>query len=63
MSDPMIEALLLERLGYERRGLTDRVAEVDEQLAARGYTKAVARSEERVERAVTTPPQRRKHRA
>lgn len=32
-----IEALLVERLGYERRGLTDRVAAVDERLKQLGY--------------------------
>lgn len=32
-----VDALLVERAGYEQRGLKDRVAEVDEQLAARGY--------------------------
>lgn len=35
--DRMIAALLRERDGYERRGLADRVAQVDEQLALRGY--------------------------
>lgn len=35
--DPMIAALLRERAGYERRGLADRVAAVDVQLALRGY--------------------------
>lgn len=35
--DKEIEALLVERLGYERRGRTDRVAAVDEQLRALGY--------------------------
>lgn len=35
--DPMIAALLRERAGYLARGLTDRVAAVDEQLTARGY--------------------------
>lgn len=38
MSDSdMIRALLLERAGLARRGLSDRVAQVDVQLAARGY--------------------------
>ncbi|MDF5755817.1 hypothetical protein [Spongiactinospora sp. TRM90649] len=36
--DPMIAALLRERDGLVRRGLDDRVAQVDEQLAARGHT-------------------------
>jgi len=37
--DKKIQALLVERLGYERRGKTDRVAAVDEQLRALGYNK------------------------
>jgi hypothetical protein len=37
-----IEALLEERRGYETHGRDDRVAEVDEQLAARGHTEAAA---------------------
>jgi hypothetical protein len=32
-----IEALLIERRGYEQRGLKDRVAAVDEQLHKLGY--------------------------
>jgi|GEM_PF-6174708 len=32
-----IDALLLERAGYARRGLPDRVKQVDAQLALRGY--------------------------
>ncbi|MFI7707611.1 hypothetical protein [Nonomuraea sp. NPDC049480] len=35
--DPMIAALLRERDGYVQRGMDDRVAQVDEQLALRGY--------------------------
>jgi hypothetical protein len=35
--DPTIAALLREREGYVRRNLLERVAQVDEQLAARGY--------------------------
>ena len=37
MADDMIRALLEEREGYVRAGKTDRVAQVDEQLALRGY--------------------------
>jgi hypothetical protein len=33
----MIAALLREREGYERRGLDDRVRQVDEQLAHHGH--------------------------
>lgn len=36
--DTMIAALLRERDGLVQRGLPERVAEVDEQLAIRGYT-------------------------
>ncbi|MER5882714.1 hypothetical protein ABT160_02680 [Streptomyces sp. NPDC001941] len=36
--DPMVAALLRERAGYVARGLDDRVAAVDEQLALRGYS-------------------------
>lgn len=37
MTSKYINALLVERLGYERRGLTDRVAMVDAQLRELGY--------------------------
>lgn len=36
--DSMVAALLRERDGYVRRGLDERVAQVDEQLKARGHT-------------------------
>jgi hypothetical protein len=36
--DTMVAALLREREGYARRGLKERVAEVDEQLRLRGHT-------------------------
>lgn len=35
--DAVIAALLAEREGYVRRGLADRVAAVDEQLALAGH--------------------------
>lgn len=35
-----VEALLEERRGYETHGRTERVAEVNEQLKARGYKEA-----------------------
>lgn len=35
--DKKIQALLAERLGYERRGKMDRVAAVDQQLRLLGY--------------------------
>ena len=37
MTSKYIRALLLERLGYERRGLMNRVALVDAQLREVGY--------------------------
>lgn len=37
-----IEGLLVEREGYVRRGLKDRVAAVDAELAALGYRKTKA---------------------
>lgn len=37
-TDSMVAALLREREGYARAGRGDRVAQVDEQLALRGYT-------------------------
>lgn len=36
--DPMIAALLREREGLVQRGLSERVAQVDEQLTLRGHT-------------------------
>jgi len=36
-----IQALLIERAGYIRRGLKDRVKQVDDALAALGYKQAV----------------------
>lgn len=38
--DQYVAALLEERRGYETYGRADRVAEVDEQLALRGYEAA-----------------------
>jgi hypothetical protein len=38
--DAYVDALLVEREGYARYGRADRVAEVDEQLALRGYKAA-----------------------
>lgn len=37
-TDSMVAALLRERAGLVERGLNDRVAQVDEQLALRGHT-------------------------
>ncbi|MET9876571.1 hypothetical protein ABZZ36_18380 [Actinacidiphila glaucinigra] len=36
--DPMVAALLRERQSLVQSGLTDRVAQVDEQLKAHGHT-------------------------
>jgi hypothetical protein len=41
-NDRMVAALLREREGYVRRGLPDRVAQVDEQLAHYGYAPQAA---------------------
>lgn len=42
MNDKMIDALLTERAGYERRGMKDRVAQVDKQLKEFGYASKTA---------------------
>lgn len=44
MSDTMIEALLRERAGYDRRGDQERVRQVDEQLAHYGYEQPQGRT-------------------
>lgn len=41
MAQDYIDALLRERAGYERRGLADRVTQVDEQLRIAGYAPPV----------------------
>lgn len=74
--DPMVAALLRERVGYAARGMTDRVAQVDEQLGLRGYTPqpetpAEDASEETSEEGAAaaeeetraTPPRRRRARS
>lgn len=48
-----IEGLLIEREGYVRRGLKDRVAAVDAELSALGYKRAKA--EPAVETAAAAP--------
>ncbi len=65
MNKKMIEALLTEREGYERRGLKDRVALVDEQLREFGfehkYLSAEAAAVEPGEETAAAPkPRRRK---
>lgn len=39
MNNQLIQALLIEREGYVRRNLPERVKQVDEALRAAGYTK------------------------
>lgn len=57
MKNIHIEALLVERVGYERRGLKDRVAAVDVQLRALGYKSA--HLDDKVESATVEPPAER----
>lgn len=45
-----IEALLIERKGYEMRGLKSRVADVDQALRALGY-----KADEKIETASVEP--------
>lgn len=59
-NDPMIAALLRERAGYATRGMDDRVAQVDEQLALRGHTPPSNGPAEPVTR--STPPKARRQR-
>lgn len=56
--NPMVAALLRERAGYVTRGMNDRVAQVDEQLALHGYTEAAETSGDDVSR--KTPPKARR---
>lgn len=63
MNKTMIDALLMEREGYARLGLTHRVAEVDEQLRLYGHSVAVKESaavEPRVEYATAPKARKRK---
>ncbi|MFC8201282.1 hypothetical protein ACFUTV_38685 [Streptomyces sp. NPDC057298] len=57
--DPMVAALLREREGYVGRGMDDRVAQVDEQLALRGH-KLAGKSGQSPTR--STPPKGRQQR-
>ncbi|MFI0932918.1 hypothetical protein ACH4RG_14365 [Streptomyces sp. NPDC021019] len=56
--DPMVAALLRERAGYVSRGMGDRVAQVDEQLALRGHKPAA----EAAPVSRSTPPKNRRQR-
>lgn len=51
MADPLIAALLDERVGYVARGLTDRITAVDAELRRLG-------AEPPVEEATQQPPER-----
>lgn len=59
--DTMIAALLREREGLVQRGLTERVAQVDEQLASRGHTPP-ADEKSAVPVSRSTPPKGRRQR-
>lgn len=62
--DPMIAALLREREGLVQRGLDERVAQVDEQLALRGCTPpAKDKSAPTEETSRSTPPKSRRARS
>ena len=59
--DPMVAALLRERVGYVGRGMDDRVAQVDEQLKLRGVEPPADDKPATVTRA--TPPKGRRARS
>lgn len=59
--DAYVAALLSERAGYERHGRTDRVADVDAELARLGVTRQDAHHGQ--ERAVRTDAQTRRRRS
>ena len=54
-----VEALLIEREGYLRRGLKDRVAQVDAQLASFGVAVETASIEPKKETASRSKPKPR----
>lgn len=61
--DKQIQSLLIEREGYRRRGLIERVEAVDEALAALGYRAIdieVTTAEPSTEKAKRKSPRRRK---
>lgn len=61
--DTMTAALLREREGLVQRGLTERVAQVDEQLAHRGYKPpADEKPAPAKESSRSTPPKARRQR-
>lgn len=55
--DAIIRALLEEREGYVLRGMSDRVAQVDEQLARHGYAPTPDKRAERVRKQRAVKPQ------
>jgi hypothetical protein len=61
-NDKTIQALLVERLGYQRRNLPHRVAQIDELLSRLGVSVAVetATVEPQSETATRKKPLRRK---
>lgn len=64
MNNQIIEALLIEREGYVRRNLPDRVKQVDVALRDAGYTKIstpvdTATAEPKVERAAKPATRKR----
>lgn len=59
MSDSYIEGLLAERAGLVRRGLADRVAQVDAQLKARKYDTSDLPRVPRDNESPTAPPRER----
>lgn len=62
--DPMVAALLREREGLIQSGLTDRAAQVDEQLKLHGYEPETAETSEPAKPSSrSTPPKGRKTRS
>jgi hypothetical protein len=62
--DPMIAALLREREGLVQRGLSERIAQVDEQLALRGHKPpADEKPAAAAETSRSTPPKARRQRS
>ncbi|MGW1000747.1 hypothetical protein [Streptomyces sp. NPDC002520] len=62
--DPMVAALLREREGLVQSGLTDRVAQVDEQLRLHGVQPpASGKSESAKPSSRSTPPKGRRARS
>jgi hypothetical protein len=61
--DPMVAALLREREGLVQSGLTDRVADVDEQLKLHGYEPADETAGAAKPSSRSTPPKGRKTRS